>query len=88
MYPLSADPFHSGTCHGRSGDAGESGIRDSQRLKGLLQHYHILNDEEPHLGENKYQFYVSDGAEKFKHFANSIIKYGILSAKTIKIDEY
>ena len=31
---------------------------------------------------------VSDGAEKFKHFANSIIKYGILSAKTIKIDEY
>ena len=47
-----------------------------------------LNDEEPHLGENKYQFYVSDGAEKFKHFANSIIKYGILSAKTIKIDEY
>ena len=48
----------------------------------------ILNEEEPHLGENKYQFYVSDGAEKFKRFANSIIKYGILSAKTIKIDEY
>ena len=60
----------------------------ARELKGLLQHYHILNDEEPHLGENKYQFYVSDGAEKFKHFANSIIKYGILSAKTIKIDEY
>ena len=60
----------------------------ARELKELLQHYHILNDEEPHLGENKYQFYVSDGAEKFKHFANSIIKYGILSAKTIKIDEY
>ena len=60
----------------------------ARELKGLLQHYHILNDEEPHLGENKNQFYVSDGAEKFKHFANSIIKYGILSAKTIKIDEY
>ena len=60
----------------------------ARELKGLLQHYHILNDEELHPGENKYQFYVSDGAEKFKHFANSIIKYGILSAKTIKIDEY
>ena len=36
----------------------------------------------------KYQFYVSDGAEKFKQFANSIIKYGILSAKTINIEKY
>lgn len=60
----------------------------ARELKELLQHYNILNEEEPHLGENKYQFYVSDGAEKFKRFANSIIKYGILSAKTIKIDEY
>lgn len=60
----------------------------ARELKELLQHYDILNEEEPHLGENKYQFYVSDGAEKFKRFANSIIKYGILSAKTIKIDEY
>ena len=31
---------------------------------------------------------VSDAAEKFKRFANSIIKYGILSAKTIPIEEY
>ena len=60
----------------------------ARELKELLQQYNILNEEEPHLGENKYQFYVSDGAEKFKRFANSIIKYGILSAKTIKIDEY
>ena len=40
------------------------------------------------LGENRYRFYVSDAAEKFKRFANSIIKYGILSAKTIPIEEY
>ena len=38
----------------------------ARELKELLQHYDILNEEEPHLGENKYQFYVSDGAEKFK----------------------
>ena len=27
-------------------------------------------------------------SEKFKQFTNSIIKYGILSAKTINIEEY
>ena len=48
----------------------------------------LLNDKKPELGENQYQFYVSDTAEKFKNFANSIIKYGILSAKTVNIEEY
>lgn len=57
-------------------------------LKGLLAEKGLLNTEKPRLGDNQYQFYVSDGAEKFKQFANSIIKYGILSAKTINIEEY
>ncbi len=57
-------------------------------LKGLLAEKGLLNREKPRLGDNQYQFYVSDGAEKFKQFANSIIKYGILSAKTINIEEY
>lgn len=60
----------------------------ARELKELLTQKGLLNEEEPRLGENKYQFYVSDGAEKFKRFANSIIKYGILSAKTINIEEY
>ena len=50
-------------------------------LKELLQEKGLLNEQAPSLGENQYQFYVSDTAEKFKIFANSIIKYGILSAK-------
>lgn len=57
-------------------------------LKEMLEQRGILNQEPPTLGANPYQFYVSDGAEKFKRFANSIIKYGILSAKTINIEEY
>ena len=57
-------------------------------LKELLQEKGLLNDRHPALGENQYQFYVSDTAEKFKVFANSIIKYGILSAKTVNIDQY
>lgn len=58
------------------------------QLKELLQEKKLLNDTHPVLGENQYQFYVSDTADKFKNFANSIIKYGILSAKTVNIEEY
>lgn len=57
-------------------------------LKKLLAEKDLLNEVAPPLGSNPYQFYVSDGAEKFKQFANSIIKYGILSTKTINIEEY
>jgi glutamate racemase len=48
----------------------------------------LLNDRELGLGDNRYQFYVSDKADKFQNFANSIIKYGILSAKVVNIEEY
>lgn len=60
----------------------------ARELKLLLEEKGILQDKKPDLGENKYQFFVSDGAEKFKTFANSILKYGILSAKTISIEDY
>ncbi len=60
----------------------------ARELKELLGEKGLLGDHAPALGENQYQFYVSDTAEKFKNFANSIIKYGILSAKTIHIEEY
>lgn len=57
-------------------------------LKEMLQSLDLLNDETPALGSNQYRFYVSDKAEKFVRFANSIIKYGILSAKSVNIEEY
>ena len=60
----------------------------ARELKELLAAEDMLNDREAELGDNQYRFYVSDAAEKFKHFANSIIKYGILSAKIINIEEY
>ena len=60
----------------------------ARELRSMLERKGLLNEEPLGLGENKYQFYVSDGAEKFKTFANSIIKYGILSAKTINIEEF
>lgn len=60
----------------------------ARELKELLEEKDLLRKEESGLGDNKYQFFVSDSSEKFKRFANSIIKYGILSAKTINIEEY
>ena len=60
----------------------------ARELKGLLEEKELLNKETPKLGSNRYQFYVSDTTEKFIRFANSIIKYGILSAKQVKIEEY
>ncbi|MBO4750950.1 MAG: glutamate racemase [Lachnospiraceae bacterium] len=60
----------------------------ARELGSLLEEKGLLNEAPGKLGENKYQFYVSDGAEKFKTFANSIIKYGILSAKVIDIEKY
>ena len=60
----------------------------ARELKGLLMEKGLFNPVPPALGSNKYRFFVSDGAEQFVHFANSIIKYGILSAKVVNIEEY
>ena len=60
----------------------------ARELKLLLEKENLLNDVELGLGDNRYQFFVSDKADKFQNFANSIIKYGILSAKVINIEEY
>ena len=60
----------------------------ARELKEMLEKNNLLQTTPPALGSNQYQFFVSDGAEKFKHFANSIIQYGILSAKNINIEEY
>ena len=46
----------------------------ARELRNLLEREHLLNEKHPILGSNQYQFFVSDGAEKFKNFANSIIK--------------
>ena len=57
-------------------------------LRSLLERENLLNPTTQRLGTNQYQFFVSDAADKFKTFANSILKYGILSAQVIHIEEY
>lgn len=60
----------------------------ARELKELLIAENLLNEKKQGLGTNPYRFYVSDMADKFQNFANSILKYGILSAKKINIEQY
>lgn len=60
----------------------------AMELKEMLEKRGLLNTEAPTLGSNQYQFYVSDTTDKFIRFANSIIKYGVLSAKQVNIEKY
>lgn len=57
-------------------------------LKGLLEEEGLESEKRPELGTELYRFFVSDAADKFKKFANSIIPYGILSAKAVNIEEF
>lgn len=60
----------------------------ARELKELLVEEELLNGKERELGGDQYRFYVSDMAEKFRTFANSILKYGILSARKINIENF
>lgn len=60
----------------------------AKELKELLEEKGLLNDRPMGLGTDGHKFYVSDAAEKFKVFANSILKYGILSAKIVDAETY
>lgn len=60
----------------------------ARELKTLLAKKGLESEHRPELGTELYRFFVSDAAEKFKRFANSILTYGILSAKVINIDEF
>ena len=57
-------------------------------LRRLLAEQGIANDGKTKDGEEKYQFYVSDAAEKFMQFANSILPYDIEQTQLIPIEEY
>ena len=60
----------------------------ARALKRLLEEKGLESEKRPELGTELYRFFVSDAAEKFQRFANSILSYGILSAKVINIEDY
>ncbi|MCM1039962.1 MAG: glutamate racemase [Roseburia sp.] len=60
----------------------------ARELKEVLQKEGLESGHKPELGTQRYRFFVSDAADKFREFANSIIPYGILSAREINIEDY
>lgn len=59
----------------------------SLALKQLLQEKNLLN--QGHREEEfPYRFYVSDAAEKFTSFANSILPYDVQMTRQINLEEY
>lgn len=57
-------------------------------LRRMLQELSLSCDENVDKEGPKYQFFVSDGEEKFKTFADSILPYNIETTKCINIEEY
>jgi len=59
----------------------------AQGLKRLLWQHHLANDGKGQAPAVRYQFYVSDAAEKFRSFASSILPCEIKEAQLIHIEE-
>lgn len=57
-------------------------------LGELLEEYHLAAGNEYRYASEMYDFYVSDAAEKFKRFANSILPFHIENISQINIEEY
>ena len=57
-------------------------------LGRLLTREGLANDGGTDCAGEKYQFFVSDAAEKFAEFANSILPYDVKKTRKINIEEY
>ncbi len=57
-------------------------------LRELLRREGMDNQGHNKTEENPYEFFVSDAAERFKAFANSILPFDITSTRQINIEEY
>lgn len=54
-------------------------------LKKILKRLNMMN---PQTEQGACEFYVSDAADKFKEFANSVMPYDIASTKVINIEKF
>ena len=56
-------------------------------LKQLLRDLDLENDS-PERSGSQYQFYVSDAAEKFRQFANTVMPFDVPETNVVNIEEY
>ena len=60
----------------------------ARELKSLLEREGLNNDGKQNYEGAMHEFYVSDAANKFKNFANSILPYGVDTTQLIHIEDY
>lgn len=60
----------------------------AQELKRILEENGIANDGAAREDGNRHQFYVSDAANKFRAFADSILPYGVDRTQLVDIESY
>lgn len=60
----------------------------SQALRRLLRELDLENPGNDGLGRQKYQFFASDGVERFNAFAHSVLPEQISDTKQVQIENY
>ncbi len=60
----------------------------ARELKQLLKEEGLANDGARQTDGPMHQFYVSDAANKFKEFANTILPFGVDTTQLIHIEDY
>ncbi|MCD8077169.1 MAG: glutamate racemase [Lachnospiraceae bacterium] len=77
-----------GRCMGISVQLVNPAYETAVSLRELLQEKHLLADPVPEGETVHHEFYVSDGAEKFEIFANSILPYDIRKTQVVDIEAF
>ncbi|MDD6212065.1 MAG: glutamate racemase [Clostridiales bacterium] len=77
-----------GKCMGVSVQLVNPAYETAISLRELLKEKELLADPLPEGQMVHHEFYVSDGAEKFEIFANSILPYDIRKTQVIDIEGY
>ena len=60
----------------------------ARELKELLEEKGLSNDRQDFPADSRYQFYVSDAANKFQRFANTILPFDVDTTRLIHIEDY
>ncbi|MCC8150123.1 MAG: glutamate racemase [Lachnospiraceae bacterium] len=60
----------------------------ARELKELLEQNGLANDGQRPPEGTMHRFYVSDAANKFRQFANTIIPYGVDTTQLVHIEDY
>lgn len=88
MHPLSAAAFSAAESSRRKVTLVNPAYETSQALCRLLRELDLENPGNDELGRQKYQFFASDGVERFNAFAHSVLPEQISDTKQVQIENY